>query len=1472
MYSRRASPIEQNPNTVAPRPTDIRHEGQTPFVSATTHVQLEEETARDIAARISPGIPDRNETSPSPHRVGQQLVLSDPPSRTVSQTGETMRINSPLDSHGDNRAANRGNPTSISTESSITPTIRFSALDGIISTEQSIGLRRLIAHHALQRQKLTSAGSYMSSLRNEAVELRSTAESLTRRLDRISADTVQLLLEGDNIIAAIGKAFDGPSNQEGPSISSLPVEGRLPYGQSYDDIFPVEQQMEHQSNHQKEDSGSTGRQPNDHNNIVRGSSSPSEGANIRNGANQAIDPSSQLKEMMEREFAPRRTDETDTQYENRYLAQQRRINNTQQSWARSEYDVPPHLESASTANRGTGNNVDAPAQTINKKIAPIPGRLHPDAPGMQQYRDASYASLYRTPRDQRVQFGVLPDQRQNDSDQYQAQNMDGHNGISAYRVSQGPPNNGLWNTEQYHYTVMLKRIKKLVHWKVGISISAPPGAKQPKMGEPAKYAGNRNHDVFLQWLNQFLNWLRSHYYCGEDADFSRLNFLGNYVDGVAADWYAADVDNPDKMTIEPMKFVDAICAMHRRFVRTATANNAVTQYDRVEYSSAEGVEGFYYKLDKMASRMIERPSDYSFRLRLYEGLPSWIYDTLLERNILPEFCTLEDIRENARQIEELSMRARGTYKGSAVPSSLKRATDGILRNSNTSSNSRGPPPRNNRTFNSTIPRHSDEHQSGQRPNNVRFSNRPNGTNTRVNNSSYRNQTRTSSAPGNSKPGAARAEQRLNGPKDNKLVECYRCHQMGHIATDPKCPQHPTKMGRTRFNAQRLIEDETEGEEEAQQEYVEDPEDLQDGNSWGGSQYEPEEDFDEGEDNMVHDEPSDNFVEDEDEQDEVRMSSMRTLRLHMMRRVPPRGEILDMTINSRIAGTNNGGSNIIGSSTQDNLSSGNEEPPIPDIEGTPDDSRGDRNDSIHAHLFDDDAPIEDPVFIEYRDGLVFRVQPIEDWDVFRELLESRAQCPICHTCKPMVRQHIFTGQQSGEAFYYLLWTCRTPIERRKAEEDIDPEESEFDVSRFFANRIITGASDSSSDPAIVNDRGGEGSENNEEIPDLVDTEHDGDEEPTGGNTSERALSPSILTYMDERAINEQDFIRDNIHCPECGDCRPRIIADHTRRSSQSSTYNLRAICMNSGTIMEICPEHQEIIMEGTRHIRVPTIIQNNEDQYDPQLETISNSIEDTAGMEDEERQEPMARYHHSPPECPHCHDCRPIIEEVYYMGSDGEVFYRDRLVCQANADPDEVSNGHINDARLQAMRMVYSSNVRRKNPHQQPIRTSRLQATLSAEVEINGVKALTLFDTGSTTDSITPEFAFATKAKTFKLDEQVILQLGCVGSRSKISYGTRVPIGFGNISNEVYYDLVNIDRYDCIIGTPFMNTHKVCLDFGTRTITINGQEIPALSFEEEQHHVDQHKKIRSQKQARPPPRETAPLKRRIVSGPLPSTST
>ncbi|KIM85718.1 hypothetical protein PILCRDRAFT_5374 [Piloderma croceum F 1598] len=688
----------------------------------------------------------------------------------------------------------------------------------------------------------------------------------------------------------------------------------------------------------------------------------------------------------------------------------------------------------------------------------------------------------------------------------------------------------------------------------------------------------------------------------------------------------------------------------------------------------------------MASRMIERPSDYSFRLRLYEGLPAWIYDTLLERNILPEFCTLEDIRENAQQIEELSLRARGNFRGSSATSLLKRPQNEPQR-SHSSMKPRASASGGFKPFqpNNNI-RSSGERPSDIRPNNVRTFNRPNPTTGRNNIQPSRGQSHSSGSLRQVKPGAPRVDQ---GPRDNKLVECYRCHQIGHIATDTKCPQHPSKMGRPRFNAQRLIEDEAEGEEDVQEEHPEDHDDLQDVNSWGGSQYDPEDEGDRFEEEPAEDE---GHKEEEDiEQDKVCMSSMRTVRMYTMRRIREEGEIEDLAIFSRIAEPPipdiedvvhhvEGSDFNAGSSTNNNNTAPDptreierEEPPI--------DGSSNANDSIHSHLFDEDIPIADPVYIEYRDGLVFRVQLDDDWEAFSEILTENARCYICHQCRPTVRQVIFTGQHSGDEYYYLLWTCHTPVERTRAEADIDDDESAFEISRFFANRIISESLDNNPENFVMvngydSDEEGEESDE-EEIPDLVGI-IEGDENWHRA-TSMEVLSPITLAHMDERAIMEQDFICGNTHCSECGECRPRIVADYrTPRNPPGVTRHLRAICMNSGTNMAVRPGLQDIILEGALLPRVP----------EQQISTEA-AIEDHMDSEDEEWREHMAHHHHTPPECPYCHNCRPIIEEVYYMAADGEVFYRDRLICQSDTTTTEASGSNT---RLQAMRMVYSSNV------------------------------------------------------------------------------------------------------------------------------------------------------------------------------------
>jgi hypothetical protein len=148
--------------------------------------------------------------------------------------------------------------------------------------------------------------------------------------------------------------------------------------------------------------------------------------------------------------------------------------------------------------------------------------------------------------------------------------------------------------------------------------------------------------------------------------------------------------------------------------------------------------------------------------------------------------------------------------------------------------------------------------------------------------------------------------------------------------------------------------------------------------------------------------------------------------------------------------------------------------------------------------------------------------------------------------------------------------------------------------------------------------------------------------------------------------------------------------------------------------------------------------------------------------------------------------------------------------------------------------VYDSNIRRKGSSAQPERTPETQRVMTALVVINGALAWTMFDTGSTADCVAPEFARVNKLKTFDLEAPVPLQLGTKGSKSTITYGTNVEIKPSETLHTVeYMDIINIDRYDAILGTPYMSKHGVVLNLRDRTISFGeGSKIRALSSEEE----------------------------------------
>ena len=200
---------------------------------------------------------------------------------------------------------------------------------------------------------------------------------------------------------------------------------------------------------------------------------------------------------------------------------------------------------------------------------------------------------------------------------------------------------------------------------------------------------------------------------------------------------------------------------------------------------------------------------------------------------------------------------------------------------------------------------------------------------------------------------------------------------------------------------------------------------------------------------------------------------------------------------------------------------------------------------------------------------------------------------------------------------------------------------------------------------------------------------------------------------------------------------------------------------------------------------------------------------------------------------------PPLEEI----SDSDDEHSDLLSSDEIADTPSVdpplclcamtavtkSVGHIEPKAEPVTRAA----VRRPTTGRRPVQLQAQRTCLTAYVTINGLAALVLLDSGSTTDSLSPDFARVARAPILELENPAVLQLGCVGSRSRISHGTTVPVMWGAFTHDVYFDIVNLDRYDAVLGTPFMRQFGVCLDFGANTIRMGAESFAALAPREEE---------------------------------------
>lgn len=127
-------------------------------------------------------------------------------------------------------------------------------------------------------------------------------------------------------------------------------------------------------------------------------------------------------------------------------------------------------------------------------------------------------------------------------------------------------------------------------------------------------------------------------------------------------------------------------------------------------------------------------------------------------------------------------------------------------------------------------------------------------------------------------------------------------------------------------------------------------------------------------------------------------------------------------------------------------------------------------------------------------------------------------------------------------------------------------------------------------------------------------------------------------------------------------------------------------------------------------------------------------------------------------------------------------------------------------------------------------TRKLPKPVIIEVFVNGKPARALIDSGSLADFMSTTLADQLRVERDLLAKPLTLQMAVQGSRSKINCGTAVEFRYQGIKTFRRFDIVNLDSYDLILGTPFIFQHKVLIGLNPTRVLIGSDEPEPLDGE------------------------------------------
>ena len=120
-------------------------------------------------------------------------------------------------------------------------------------------------------------------------------------------------------------------------------------------------------------------------------------------------------------------------------------------------------------------------------------------------------------------------------------------------------------------------------------------------------------------------------------------------------------------------------------------------------------------------------------------------------------------------------------------------------------------------------------------------------------------------------------------------------------------------------------------------------------------------------------------------------------------------------------------------------------------------------------------------------------------------------------------------------------------------------------------------------------------------------------------------------------------------------------------------------------------------------------------------------------------------------------------------------------------------------------------------------TRKVPRPIVVVAKVNGQPTRALLDSGSLGDFISTTLADQLKVKKIPLEKPLPVQLAVQGSRTRANYGAKVNLQYQGINCDRYFDVINLDGYDLILGTPFLFQHKVSIGLNDPRVLIGSSE-------------------------------------------------